>query len=119
MTSSDAPRRHVGPPLAYRNTRFLESHDARPIRILSEYLQPMHAFRKKRVRGTVVIFGSARVKPDGPFQRYYDDARELARLLTVWSRSQHELADRFLVCTGGGPGIMEAANRGAMEAGGR
>src|SRR5690606_39203744 len=49
---------------------------------------------------------------------YYEDARELARRLTKWSMSLTETDRRFVVCTGGGPGIMEAANRGAHEAGG-
>src|SRR6185369_11343799 len=56
---------------------------------------------------------------DGPFARYYRDARELARLVTAWSREVSDEAERFLVCSGGGGGIMEAANRGAAEAGGR
>ena len=51
--------------------------------------------------------------------RYYEDARELARLLTTWSRTLESKHHRFVVCSGGGPGIMEAANRGASEAGGK
>jgi len=104
--------------LAYRDHAFLDSDAARPLRILAEYLQPLHAFRTQRVHDTVVFFGSARVREDGPLGNYYRDARELARRLTEWSRSLASPAHRFLVCSGGGPGIMEAANRGAADAGG-
>jgi uncharacterized protein (TIGR00730 family) len=53
------------------------------------------------------------------WSRYYEDARELAFRLTQWSMSLDETHRRFVVCSGGGPGIMEAANRGAYEAGGK
>jgi len=53
------------------------------------------------------------------WSRYYEDARELARRLTTWSMSLEAQRHRFVVCSGGGPGIMEAANRGAKEAGGK
>ena len=108
-----------GPPLAYRDVRFLESEEGRPIRILAEYLQPLHAFREHHVRDTIVFFGSARVAEEGPLGRFYREARELARRVTAWSKALPSPAHRFLVCTGGGPGIMEAANRGAADAGGR
>ena len=106
-------------PLAYLDLSFLESEDGRPIRILAEYLQPLHAFRRHRVHDTIAFFGSARVREDGPRGRFYRDARELARGVTEWSQSIQGPGRRFLVCTGGGPGIMEAANRGAADAGGR
>ena len=106
-------------PLAYLDVEFLESVEGRPLRILSEYLQPLRAFRMHRVHDTIVFFGSARLAEDGPLATYYQHARELARMVTEWSRSLHTGDDRFLVCTGGGPGIMEAANRGAADAGGR
>ena len=105
--------------LAYFDVDFLESDDARPLRILSEYLQPLRAFRRHQVHDTIVFFGSARLTEHGPLSEYYRQARELARLVTEWSQSLHNGGDRFLVCTGGGPGIMEAANRGAADAGGR
>jgi uncharacterized protein (TIGR00730 family) len=104
---------------AYRDPAFLEADDARPLRILSEYLAPLSAFRDNKVHDTIVFFGSARQGPDGLFARYYEDARSLARLVTQWSREVSNGGERFLVCTGGGGGIMEAANRGAAEAGGR
>ncbi|MEO8135273.1 MAG: LOG family protein [Betaproteobacteria bacterium] len=107
------------PLLAYKNEPFLDSDDARPLRILAEYLEPMHAFHRARICDTVVFFGSARLAPDGPLGRYYDDARELARLVTLWSKGLSAHAHRYVVCTGGGGGIMEAANRGASDALGR
>ena len=106
-------------PLAYFDAEFLESDEGRPLRILSEYLQPLRAFRLHRVHDTIVFFGSARLAEDGPLSMYYHQARELARLVTEWSMSLATADQRFLVCTGGGPGIMEAANRGAADAGGR
>src|SRR5687768_874178 len=137
-------------PLAYHNQDFLESTDARPLRILAEYLEPLRRFRQQNIQDTVVFFGSARVhsrqeaeralqllqKKRGrkaadhalllkrsrkavEWSRYYEDARELARMLTTWSLSLEEPRRRFVVCSGGGPGIMEAANRGAFEAGGK
>ena len=105
--------------LAYEDEHFLASEAARPLRILAEYLGPLDTFRRERVHDTVVFFGSARLSPDGPLGRYYEEARALARLVTTWSKSLPSGAHRFIVCSGGGGGIMEAANRGASEAGGR
>jgi uncharacterized protein (TIGR00730 family) len=120
MTSSSAsPPPADRAPLAYRDAEFLDSDDGRPIRILSEYLQPLSAFRRHRVRDTIVFFGSARLSEDGPLAGYYAAARELARVVTEWSAGLTSPAHRYVVCTGGGPGIMEAANRGARDAGGR
>ncbi len=107
------------PVLAYRDPEFVDSDDARPLRILAEYLAPLRALREQKVRDTIVFFGSARIAPDGPMARYYAEARELARLITAWSMALEGPAHRRLVCAGGGPGIMEAANRGARDAGGR
>lgn len=106
-------------PLAYRNTGFMDTPSARTLRILSEYLYPLEHFRNQRVHDTVVFFGSARLMEMGPMGRYYDEARELARRLTEWSNGLTDSKRRFVVCSGGGPGIMEAANRGASEAGGK
>jgi hypothetical protein len=108
-----------GPPLAYHDDEFLDSEEGRPLRILSEYLQPLRSFREHRVHDTIVFFGSARLREDGPMGSYYAAARELARLVTEWSKQLGSPAHRFLICSGGGGGIMEAANRGAAEAGGR
>jgi uncharacterized protein (TIGR00730 family) len=106
-------------PLAYRNGAFLESRDGRALRILSEYLHPLSHFRQEKVHDTVVFFGSARIHEDGPMSRYYREARELARRVTEWSDGLENSRRRFVVTTGGGPGIMEAANRGADDAGGK
>jgi hypothetical protein len=107
-------------PVAYLNDKFLNSPDARALRMLSEFLEPLAHFRREKVRDTVVFFGSARLREgDGPLARYYDDARKLAKMLTEWSQQFTNSTYRFVVCSGGGPGIMEAANRGAWEAEGK
>src|SRR5579863_5128338 len=106
-------------PLAYRNPEFVDGPDGRSMRILSEYLYPLAHFRRERVHDTVVFFGSARLMEMGPLGRYYNEARELARRLTAWSDGLPDSTRRFVVCSGGGPGIMEAANRGARDAGGK
>jgi uncharacterized protein (TIGR00730 family) len=135
-------------PLAYHDRDFLESEEARPIRILAEYLEPLRRFRDQGIQDTVVFFGSARVhsreraeralerlqkgrrgdnyasalkrgRKAVEWSRYYEDARTLAHGLTEWSLSLNTPLHRFVVCSGGGPGIMEAANRGAREAGGK
>ena len=107
------------PPLAYNNEAFLKGAEARPLRIISEYLEPLSHFRQQRIRDTVVFFGSARITEDGSLGKYYRDARELSRLVTEWSKQFNEETSRFVVTSGGGPGIMEAANRGAADAGGK
>jgi uncharacterized protein (TIGR00730 family) len=132
-------------PLAYENQAFLTSPDGRVLRILSEYTEPLARFRREQIQDTVVFFGSARFhsresanrnlteleqKPEASpdrkknlasvdTARYYEDARRLAYLLTQWSIQIPARRRRFVVTTGGGPGIMEAANLGAQEAGGK
>jgi len=129
-----------GPGKAYKNNAFIDTRDARPLRILAEYLEPEARFNRLHVHDTIVFFGSARLLPEDEARaalasakadggdvaraemqlhmaRYYEDARELARRLSEWSKNLAGRERRFLVCTGGGPGIMEAANRGASEAG--
>ena len=125
-------------PKAYNDDAFMSSADARVLRILAEYIEPLSRFEKNRIEDTIVFFGSARAHPtdpasqsdagpthDGDLQTpdsrrllsdYYETARELAARLTGWSKSLQGTGRRFVVCSGGGPGIMEAANRGASEA---
>src|SRR5258706_284131 len=100
MTSSEDD------PLAYKNARFIESEKARPLRILPKSFPPLEASRREKFRDTVVFFGSARIPADGPLGRYYDEARELARLVTAWSKGLTSHVRRYIVCSGGGPGIM-------------
>ncbi len=116
MSETPSDRRR---PVAYKNEKFLNSPDARILRILSEYLEPLSHFRHERIRDTIVFFGSARLTEDGPLGRYYRDARTLSRMMTEWSNQFANHTYRFVVCSGGGPGIMEAANRGANDAGGK
>lgn len=127
------------PVKAYRNQAFLNSKDARPLRILSEYFEPKSRFERHNVDDTIVFMGSARIpsrehaeealrKAEGgggdaggarmalKMSAYYEAARELAFRLTQWSKELDPKERRFVVCTGGGPGIMEAASRGAAEA---
>jgi len=142
------------PVKAYKNLEFINSPDARTVRILAEFLEPMHRFKKYNIYDTIVFFGSARTKnpqeaeqmlqdvrgriaaanqepPDPALQEelelaehqaflaaYYNDAVELARRMTEWSKSLNSV-HRFVICSGGGPGMMEAANKGALEGGGK
>ena len=105
------------PPLAYHDPKFIDSDEGRPVRIVAEYLAPLRAFSCEGVSATVVFFGSARARSGGVLGRYVEEATELARLVTEWGRSA--AGESLIVCSGGGPGIMEAANRGAALAGGR
>ena len=111
--------------LAYEKPEFLNSPEARSVRILSEYLDPLREFRLNQIHDTLVFFGSARIPaPEDPtfagssMGRYYEECRQLAKKMTEWSMGLAKDSRKFVVCTGGGPGIMEAANRGATEAGG-
>ncbi|HTP63612.1 MAG TPA: TIGR00730 family Rossman fold protein [Burkholderiales bacterium] len=101
---------------AYSNQEFLNSKNARALRILAEYLEPKSRFEEHGIEDTIVFFGSARFKEGNP---WYEAARKLAFRLTEWSKALPSKERRFVVTTGGGPGIMEAANRGASEARGK
>lgn len=136
---------------AYNNLDFLNSSQARPLRILSEFYEPHYRFINHEVESTIVFFGSARIKSKDEakdalkkiaenaekspsaereqqlasarlqlrLSKYYEDAVELSRLLTVWSKDGNSGQQSHYVCSGGGPGIMEAANKGAQIGGGR
>src|SRR3954464_14799864 len=116
---NDTPPHLARRPVAYLNEEFLNSPDARVIRMVAEFLEPLAHFRREKVRDTVVFFGSARLREDGPLREYYDGARTLAKMLTEWASQFTNSTYRFVVCSGGGPGIMEAANRGAADANGK
>ena len=105
-------------PLAFLDEIFRDRGTDRPMRILAEYLEPMQKLASLRVKDTIVFFGSARITEHGPMARYYAQARELSKLITEWAETLDRSNHRFVVCSGGGSGIMEAANRGAQEVGG-
>jgi uncharacterized protein (TIGR00730 family) len=124
MTEKQGPENAVpakleSAPLAYENPSFVQGPDGRLIRILAEYQEPLARFRRERIQDTVVFFGSARFSPSHGNDKYYEDARKVAYLVTDWAKSIPSKRHRFVVTSGGGPGIMEAANRGAHEAGGK
>src|SRR5256885_671310 len=133
LAMTERPKRPVQ---AYRNPGFLNSKDARELRILAEYLEPKSRFDYHKVDDTIVFMGSARLKSREAAEEalraaeaagagveaarmalkmsiYYEAARSLAFRLTNWSKELDRKERRFVVCTGGGPGIMEAAHRGA------
>lgn len=142
MKKDENPVHGVVAPLAYENPQFLNSPDGRILRILSEYAEPLARFRREQIQDTVVFFGSARfhsledanrqfatlsssdeegkrklAEAGVNMARYYEDARRMAFLLSEWAANIPARRKRFVVTTGGGPGIMEAANRGARDAG--
>ena len=126
---------------AYQNEQWINSASARLLRIVSEYLEPKARFDRHNVEDTIVFMGSARLidkeraqanlqqaeitgqsidaaQRDLRMSKYYEACQSLAFRLTQWSKELPDHYRRFVVCSGGGPGIMEAANRGASEAGG-
>jgi len=110
----------LSPLKAYENKEFLVSPEARTIRILSEYLEPLARFERLKVNSTILFLGSARIEDqdDGsPLNLYYRDAEDLAFRLAQWAIPLTPKGKNFVICTGAGPGIMEAANRGAARAG--
>jgi len=117
--------------LAYADDEFLTSEDVRAVRFQLEYLKPEFTLRERGVRSTVVLFGGARIPAPGAAawaarndvqkrnlesaSRYYDEARRFAQYASLTSEA---LGFRdYVVVTGGGPGVMEAGNRGAHDIG--
>lgn len=104
------------PVKAYKNSKFLMSEEARSLRILCEYLEPASRFKRKGVHNAVIFFGSARTQPKSKKGRdYYALAADLAERLAAWTSREHKRGERYFICTGGGPGIMEAAHEGAAR----
>ena len=117
------------PKEAFNDKEFLQSPEARSVRILSEYEKVKSMFEFHKIMDTITFFGSARFKSrednhssneiDIENTEYYEQARSLAFKFTTWSKDLSKNHHRFIVATGGGPGIMEAANRGAIEGKGK
>jgi len=115
-------KKHKLPVKAYKNQEFLNSREARVIRILSEYLEPLKRLRDFKINNTVLFFGSARISPKNSGSKlvpYYREAEELAFKLAKWAIELKKNGKNFVICTGGGGGFMEAANKGASRAGGK
>ena len=99
----------------YNDEKFLGSMSGRPLRVLSEYLGPLSTLQRNKIIDTIVFFGSARFKST---DSYYRKAEELSNKLTKWNMKNFTDEHRYAITSGAGPGIMEAANKGAHEAGG-
>lgn len=115
-------RKDEYPEKAYKNLEFLNSEEARTIRIQSEYIEPLARLTEHKVNSTVLFLGSSKAKPDETgslLSKYYWETEDLAFRLAKWAIKLKPKGKNFVVCTGGGPGLMEAANRGAARAGGK
>ena len=113
--------------LAFTDKDFLLREDLRPVRLQLELLKPQLVMDERGIESTVVMFGgaripaphdvaSARTKTLAGLTRYYEQAERFAKLMT--ERSLQSYGREFVICTGGGPGVMEAGNKGAHDAGG-
>lgn len=117
--------------LAFMDDEFMTRRDLRPIRLQLELLKPEMILADRGIKSTVVMFGGARIpEPGGEAwaaknevqkknlqanSHYYEEARKFARLCSEYSATTYYR--EFIVVTGGGPGVMEAGNRGAADVG--
>lgn len=114
--------------LAFADDDFLCREELRPVRLQLELLKPELLLEEHGIDSTIVLFGGARIPSPadkdrartarlGALSHYYDEARRFSRIMT--ERSLASGGHDYVICTGGGPGVMEAGNRGAAEAGGK
>jgi hypothetical protein len=110
--------------LAFADEDFIYRDELRPVRLQLELLKPELLMSEAGVESTVVLFGGARIRPPGAAEtgiddlaHFWEEARAFARTMT--ERSLAGGGRDYVICTGGGPGVMEAGNRGAAEAGGK